>query len=92
MERKFQHWIELYISKGGRAMAVDYTEQGFETNIEDALIEGGYQKRKLAGKDGKAFKKYAIDVAMLFKFLEDSQQKELKRLKRSSVSKEFWGG
>ena len=63
-------------------MAVDYTEQGFETNIEDALIEGGYQKRKLAGKDGKAFKKYAIDVAMLFKFLEDSQQKELKRLKR----------
>lgn len=63
-------------------MSIDYTEKGFEINIEDSLIESGYIKRKLEDKDLESFRKYAIDVEILFKFLEDSQPKELERLKK----------
>ncbi|WP_041467903.1 hypothetical protein [Geobacillus kaustophilus] len=32
-------------------MAIDHTEKGFETNIEESLINSGYLQRKLEGKD-----------------------------------------
>lgn len=64
-------------------MAINYTEKGFESNIEDSLINSGYIKRVFETKEEKEdFKKYAIDVFTLFKFLEDSQPKELERLKK----------
>ncbi|BDR85077.1 type I restriction endonuclease subunit R [Clostridium tetani] len=63
-------------------MSIDYTEKGFETNIEDSLIDSGYIKRKLEDEDLENFRKYAIDVEVFFKFLEESQQKELDRLKK----------
>ncbi|MCC5909493.1 MAG: type I restriction endonuclease subunit R [Clostridiaceae bacterium] len=64
-------------------MAIDYTEKGFETNIEDSLIESGYEKRQLQGKALEDFKKYAIDVEQFFSFLEASQPKQLERLKKA---------
>lgn len=63
-------------------MAIDHTEKGFETNIEESLINAGYLQRKLEGKALEDFKKYAIDVEVLFQFLESSQLKELQRLQK----------
>jgi type I restriction enzyme, R subunit len=63
-------------------MGIDDTEKGFETNIEEHFIESGYIKRKVQGKASEDFKKYAIDVEVLFEFLEDSQGKSLEKLKK----------
>lgn len=63
-------------------MGIDDTEKGFETNIEEHFIESGYVKRKIQGKASEDFKKYAIDVEVLFQFLEDSQGKSLDKLKK----------
>ncbi|UZW12850.1 type I restriction endonuclease [Clostridium pasteurianum] len=63
-------------------MGIDDTEKGFETNIEEHFIESGYVKRKIEGKASEDFKKYAIDVEVLFQFLEDSQAKSLGKLKK----------
>lgn len=63
-------------------MGIDDTEKGFETNIEEHFIESGYIKRKIQDKASEDFKKYAIDVEILFEFLEDSQSKSLEKLKK----------
>ena len=63
-------------------MSIDYTEKGFEENIEESLIENGYIKRELKGSALEDFQKYAIDIEMFFKFLQDSQSKKLEKLKK----------
>lgn len=63
-------------------MGIDDTEKGFETNIEEHFIESGYVKRKIEGKASEYFKRYAIDVEVLFQFLEDSQSKAIEKLKK----------
>jgi len=68
---------------GVKSMAIDASEKGFETNIEDALLMNGYQKRVLEGEASHFFKKYALDVEKLFEFLESTQEKQLKVLERS---------
>lgn len=62
-------------------MGIDYSELGLETNIETSLIEAGYKKRKLEGEAQKNFQEHAIDVEILFKFLEATQPKQVERLK-----------
>src|SRR5690625_259803 len=62
-------------------MGIDYSEMGLEENIETSLIQSGYQKRKLEGQALSDFKTHAIDVEMLFTFLEDTQPKHVERLK-----------
>lgn len=64
-------------------MAVDTSEQGFETNIEAALLTNGYRKRVLEGDASVSFKKHAIDVEELFAFLEDTQEKRMRTLEKS---------
>ncbi len=64
-------------------MAIDSTEKGFETNIEESLIESGYKKRTLEGEASRLFKQYAIDVEQLISFLKDTQEKSLQILKRA---------
>lgn len=63
-------------------MGIDYSELGLEENIETSLIQSGYQKRKLEGQALQDFKTHAIDVEMLFQFLEDTQPKHVERLKK----------
>lgn len=63
-------------------MAIDCTEKGLETNIEEWLIELGYRARHLAGDVLEQFKTYAIDVDIWFEFLETSQSKELEKLRK----------
>lgn len=62
-------------------MGIDYSELGLETNIEMSLVEAGYKERKLEGDAQKTFQKYAIDVEILFQFLEATQSKQIERLK-----------
>lgn len=62
-------------------MAIDYTELGLEKNIETSLIGAGYIERKLEGQALKDFHERAIDVEMLFQFLEATQPKKMARLK-----------
>ncbi|MFD0084205.1 type I restriction endonuclease subunit R [Priestia megaterium] len=64
-------------------MAIDATEKGFETNIENSLIANGYTKRTLEGEASRLFKQYALDVEQLFMFLEDTQEKSLRALERA---------
>ncbi|AQY37369.1 type I restriction endonuclease [Bacillus thuringiensis] len=64
-------------------MAIDATEKGFETNIEDSLIANGYMKRTLEGEASQLFKQYGLDVEELFAFLEDTQEKSLRILEKS---------
>ncbi|MED3575868.1 type I restriction endonuclease subunit R [Cytobacillus praedii] len=63
-------------------MAIDYTETGFETNIEESLILSGYMQRKLEGIALADFKKTAIDVEVLFQFLESTQSMSIQRLQK----------
>lgn len=63
-------------------MGIDYTELALEENIERSLIESGYKKRTLEGPALSDFKTHALDVEMLFKFLEDTQPKHVERLKK----------
>ncbi|GAA0607720.1 DEAD/DEAH box helicase family protein [Virgibacillus siamensis] len=62
-------------------MAIDYTEEGLEANIERSLLESGYRQRRLEGEALKAFQEHAIDVEMLFEFLQKTQSKKMERLK-----------
>src|SRR5699024_2446752 len=62
-------------------MAIDYTEEGLEANIERSLIASGYKKRQLTGKALKVFQQHAIDVEMLLEFLQKTQPKKMDRLK-----------
>lgn len=62
-------------------MAIDYTEEGLETNIKRSLLESGYRQRHLEGEALKAFQQYAIDTEMLFEFLQKTQSKKMDRLK-----------
>ncbi|HFU7089540.1 TPA: type I restriction endonuclease subunit R [Bacillus cereus] len=64
-------------------MAVDATEKGFETNIEESLMANGYMKRTLEGGASQLFKQYGLDVEELFAFLEDTQAKQLRALEKS---------
>ncbi|MEF7441726.1 type I restriction endonuclease [Paenibacillus lautus] len=64
-------------------MAIDATEKGLETNIEESFITSGYRKRTLEGEASRLFKQYAIDVEQLFMFLEDTQKKSLQALEKS---------
>lgn len=64
-------------------MAVDATEKGFETNIEESLMANGYMKRTLEGEASQLFKQYGLDVEELFAFLEDTQAKQLRALEKS---------
>lgn len=64
-------------------MKIDYGEKGFEANIEESLIQAGYVQRELSGQALKTFKEYAIDVEVLFRFLEETQPKGLERLKKA---------
>src|SRR5579875_240537 len=63
-------------------MAIDYTEKGLETNVEDWLVQSGYRSRRIEGHALDAFKKYALDVEILFEFLESTQPKSLERLRK----------
>ncbi|WP_083511785.1 type I restriction endonuclease subunit R [Alicyclobacillus acidiphilus] len=63
-------------------MAIDHTEKGLETNIEDWLVQSGYRSRRIEGHALEVFKKYALDVEVLFEFLESTQSKSLERLRR----------
>lgn len=67
-------------------MSIDCSEKNFETQIEEYLIYSGYEKRNIKnnGKsiDLELFRKYAIDVEILFRFLEDTQEKALNKLKK----------
>src|SRR5690625_4247430 len=63
-------------------MAIDYSEMGLEENIEVSLTQAGYNERKLEGAALQAFQKHAIDVEMLFEFLEATQPKKIDRLKK----------
>lgn len=47
-----------------------------------SLIESGYIQRNISGQVLDAFKKYAIDVEVLFQFLEATQPKSLERLQK----------
>lgn len=62
-------------------MAIDYTEEGLEANIERSLLESGYKKRRLEGEALKTFQQHAIDVEMLLEFLHKTQPKKIERLK-----------
>ncbi|PRD10420.1 restriction endonuclease subunit R [Bacillus sp. MYb56] len=64
-------------------MAIDYSEKGFERNVEESLIDSGFVKRKLDGKALDEFREFAIDVDVFFQFLEESQPKELARLQKA---------
>lgn len=64
-------------------MAIDYSEKGFEENIESALISTGYVGRKIVGQDLESFKKYAFDIDVFFQFLESTQPKSLERLQKA---------
>lgn len=64
-------------------MGLDYSEKNFEQQIEDYLInKNQYRKRKLKDEDLKLFQKYAIDVDILFEFLESTQEKVISKLKK----------
>ncbi|GGJ05277.1 type I restriction endonuclease subunit R [Paenibacillus hunanensis] len=63
-------------------MAVDYSEKGLETNIEECLVQSGYRNRKIEASTLEDFKKYALDVEVMFEFLENSQPKEMERLRK----------
>ncbi|MBS4221871.1 type I restriction endonuclease subunit R [Lederbergia citrea] len=63
-------------------MAIDTTEQGFEKNIEHSLIQSGYIQRSITGLSLEQFKQHAIDVEILFEFLEATQSKSLERLRK----------
>lgn len=69
-------------------MALDYSEKNFEEQIEEYLLSSGYEKRVLTDDkvnnkfDLTLFKKYAIDVKVLFRFLENTQEKVLNKLKK----------
>src|SRR5690625_7660077 len=63
-------------------MGIDNSEQGLEGNIESSLIRQGYIERTLKDKSLKDFKEHALDVELLFKFLEDTQEKAVNRLKK----------
>lgn len=62
-------------------MGIDYSEMGLEENIETSLMNAGYRDRQLEGQALKAFQKHAIDVEILFQFLEATQPKQIERLK-----------
>ncbi len=63
-------------------MGIDYSEMGLEENIETSLMSIGYKERRLEGRALKDFQKHAIDVEMLFQFLEATQPKQVERLKK----------
>lgn len=67
-------------------MNLDYSEKNFEEQIEEHLIYSGYEKRNIKNneksRDLELFRKYAIDVEVLFRFLEDTQEKALNKLKK----------
>ncbi|QSO48478.1 type I restriction endonuclease subunit R [Alicyclobacillus mengziensis] len=63
-------------------MAIDYTEKGLETNIEDWLVQSGYRSRRIEDNDLESFRQYALDVEVLFEFLESTQSKSLERLRK----------
>jgi len=63
-------------------MAIDYTEKGLETNIEECLVQSGYRSRRIEGSALEDFKKYALDMEILFEFLERTQPKEMERLRK----------
>ncbi|MGN7472394.1 type I restriction endonuclease subunit R [Brevibacillus sp. SAFN-007a] len=63
-------------------MAIDYTEKGLETNLEEWLVQAGYRSRRIEGSASEDFKKHALDVEMLFEFLESTQPKEMERLRK----------
>lgn len=64
-------------------MTLDYSEKGFEANIEESLLNSGYKKRIFNKEQGDLFRKYAIDFETFFRFLEDTQPKELERLQKT---------
>src|SRR5690625_5800358 len=63
-------------------MGIDYSELGLEENIESSLIRQGYTERILKDESLKDFKEHALDVELLFQFLEDTQEKAVNRLKK----------
>src|SRR5690625_337863 len=63
-------------------MGFDYSELGLEENIEASLMESGYTERRLTDEALTDFQAHAIDVEMLFQFLESTQPKQVERLKK----------
>ena len=63
-------------------MSIDYSELGLEENIERSLVESGYRQRRLEGDALQVFKKHAIDVEILFEFLNATQPKHMERLEK----------
>jgi type I restriction enzyme, R subunit len=66
-----------------RQVAIDATEKGFESNIENSLVQSGYVERQILGHALETFKKYALDTEVLFQFLEATQAKSLERLQKA---------
>ncbi|MFA9559668.1 type I restriction endonuclease subunit R [Evansella sp. AB-rgal1] len=63
-------------------MSIDMSERGFEENIEQQLMQAGFQQRVLTGPALTTFQKWAIDQEILFRFLEATQQKSIERLRK----------
>jgi len=63
-------------------MAIDTTEKAFEENIEHSLMQSGFIKRTISGQSLDEFKKHAIDVEVLFQFLEATQPRSLAHLQK----------
>ncbi len=63
-------------------MSIDTSEKGFEENIEQQLIESGFQQRVLTGSELAIFQKWAIDQETLISFLEATQPKSMNQLKK----------
>ncbi|MDQ0481535.1 type I restriction endonuclease subunit R [Guptibacillus hwajinpoensis] len=68
-------------------MSIDISEKGFEENIEQKLIESGFQQRMLTGSDLATFQKWAIDQETLFSFIEATQPKSMERLRKAYKDK-----
>lgn len=64
-------------------MAIDYSEKGFESNVEESLINSGFVRRMFDGKALEEFREYAIDVDVLFQFFDVTQPKAMTQLKKS---------
>lgn len=57
-------------------MPIDHTEKGFEDSIEHHLLASGYERGAASSYDRAA----ALDVPVLIRFLETSQQKAWEKL------------
>ncbi|WP_270993405.1 type I restriction endonuclease subunit R [Listeria seeligeri] len=63
-------------------MTIDTSEGGFEGNIEQYLLESGYESLCFDKPSLASLRSSGIDKKMLWRFLEATQEKELNHLRR----------